>query len=228
MNKRPKTIFCDIDGTLVEHDPPGVASLPNRKMTPLPETIRVLEKWDAEGCRIILTTGRKESLRAVTVKQLSEVGIFYDKLIMGLGGGDRILINDNKSNGDQAAWALNPDRNQGLGDAVFYNLSNIAKIYFQAFSNKDLDLVRSLLDNDVTLVDWDGDHQGIDNVINHTRIIFDSVQDLRVDVIDTMRSENKVCGRLSIRSGGEHIPVVDIIEFNSKGKITGITAYRGN
>ena len=79
-------------------------------------TVNKLQEWDKKGYNIILTTGRKESLRTVTEKQLSEVGIFYNQLVMGIGGGKRILINDCKDNGDQYALAINPERNKGIKD----------------------------------------------------------------------------------------------------------------
>jgi hypothetical protein len=114
MDTRSKTIFCDIDGTLVKHDPPNITSKSDYKMTLLEGTTETLLEWDKAGFNIILTTGRKESLRVVTEKQLSEVGIFYNQLIMGIGGGPRILINDCKDNGDQYASAINLERNKGI------------------------------------------------------------------------------------------------------------------
>lgn len=116
MDSRPKTIFCDIDGTLVEHTPPSVASKPTHKMTLLEGTINKLLEWDKKGYYIILTTGRKESLRKLTEKQLSEVGIFYDQLIMGIGGGSRYLINDNKPEGTESAFHFCLERNKGIKD----------------------------------------------------------------------------------------------------------------
>ena len=114
MDIRPKTIFCDIDGTLVKHTPPNNTSRPDYKMELLDGTLEILMEWDKRGYNIILTTGRKESLRKVTEQQLSEVGIFYDQLVMGIGGGPRILINDCKDNGDQFASAINIERNKGI------------------------------------------------------------------------------------------------------------------
>jgi hypothetical protein len=114
MEIRPKTIFCDIDGTLIEHAVPWESSLPSFKMKILPGTLEKLADWDRKGYNIILTTGRRESLRKVTEQQLSEVGIFYDQLIMGIGGGMRILINDLKPNSDITAEAINLNRNQGI------------------------------------------------------------------------------------------------------------------
>ena len=61
-------------------------------------------------------TGRKESLRKQTERQLSEVGIFYDQLVMGVGGGQRYLINDIKPDGENTAFSFNLIRNKGISD----------------------------------------------------------------------------------------------------------------
>ena len=60
---RPITIFCYIDGTLVKHMPPQEASKPNAHMELLPGTIEKIIDWDRKGNNIILTTGRRESIR---------------------------------------------------------------------------------------------------------------------------------------------------------------------
>ena len=84
IEKRPKTIFSDIDGTLVEHVSPFESTNPNHKMKLLPGTIEKLQDWDMKGYYIILTTGRKESMRKSTEIQLAEAGIMCDQLIMGI------------------------------------------------------------------------------------------------------------------------------------------------
>jgi len=117
MDKRPVTIFCDIDGTLVVHEKPNVVSHPKHGMVLLEGTIEKLIEWDRLGYRIILTTGRKESMRKVTERQLSECGIFYDQLVMGIGGGKRVLINDRKLNKtEDYAISINLKRNYGIAD----------------------------------------------------------------------------------------------------------------
>lgn len=113
---RPKTIFCDIDGTLVKHFPPTLTQLPDHKMQILDGTIDKINQWDRLGYNIILVTGRKECMRKVTEKQLSEVGIIYDQLIMGIGGGTRVLINDKKPHLDETALSFCLDRDRGIGD----------------------------------------------------------------------------------------------------------------
>lgn len=112
--ERPKTIFLDIDGTLIEHSEDiSKQFITTSKI--LDGTLETLTSWDKKGYNIILTTGRREGVRDITVKQLAELGIFYDQLIMGLGGGIRVVVNDRKKNKNHdTAVAINLDRNEGI------------------------------------------------------------------------------------------------------------------
>lgn len=114
---KPKTIFCDIDGTLIKHvgstNKQAISS--TTSSTVLENTIKAINMWDKLGYNLILTTGRKESLRVKTENELLNCGITYDQLIMGIGGGDRILINDRKEKGKyNTAYALNVVKDKGL------------------------------------------------------------------------------------------------------------------
>ncbi len=111
-DNRPATIFCDIDGTLAIHRKPTDQFY--NKLELLDGTLEKILEWDKLGYIIILTTGRKESLRQVTENQLNEAGIIYDQLIMGIGGGKRYLINDNKPNGTISAGHICIARNEGI------------------------------------------------------------------------------------------------------------------
>ncbi len=108
------TIFCDLDGTLWEQGDPTEIAKPGYQPKIIRGTVDKIREWDSKGFKIILTTGRKESLRDVTVKQLSYAGIVYDQLVMGIGGGSRVLINDLRANGDQSAFLYQPKRNEGI------------------------------------------------------------------------------------------------------------------
>lgn len=109
-----KTLFIDIDGTLVKHQG-NLSKMFLNEMEILPGVIEKLNEWDAKGYKIILTTGRKESLRTITEQQLLKHGIFYDQLIMGLTRGERILINDLKpGNNIKVATAIEIERDKGL------------------------------------------------------------------------------------------------------------------
>jgi hypothetical protein len=114
MSEMKKTIFIDIDGCLIEHRGNLTAEI-LCEPTVLPGVLDKLNEWDGNGYKIILTTGRKESMRKVTEEQLSMVGIFYDQLIMGLNRGERIIINDVKPGIDmKVASAYQIPRNEGL------------------------------------------------------------------------------------------------------------------
>ena len=116
MTSESKTIFCDIDGTLVRH----YGNLSKQYLSELElleGTIDKLNDWDRKRYNIILVTGRRESMRNLTERQLEKLGIFYDQLIMGLGGGQRILINDLKPYSDEpTATVFNVVRNKGIKD----------------------------------------------------------------------------------------------------------------
>ena len=118
MGNKPKTIFCDIDGTLCEYPysvEMGNYDFDQENMQPLPGTLKKLWEWDKAGHIIILTTGRKEGMRESTERQLREAGIVYDRLIMGIGGGTRVVINDLKPDREgDTAIAINLNRNEGI------------------------------------------------------------------------------------------------------------------
>lgn len=109
-----KTIFVDIDGTLFKHKG-NLSNILLEESEILPGVIEKLNKWNADGHKIILTTGRTESMRNRTEEQLQKYGIFYDQLIMGLTRGERVIINDLKpGNKMRTATAIEIDRNIGL------------------------------------------------------------------------------------------------------------------
>lgn len=111
---RPSTIFLDIDGTLLKHQ----GSLSKTGIMPpvlLDNVHDKLDQWDKKGYRIILITGRKESMREITEKQLKLVGINYDQLIMGVGNGPRYMINDSSEESQETVFGITVERNKGLG-----------------------------------------------------------------------------------------------------------------
>ena len=112
--ERAKTLFIDIDGTLLHHYGEGIVQVHKRGKL-LPGVLKQMDAWDRKGYNIILTTGRRESQRQKTEEQLLKAKIPYDRLIMGLGGGARVIINDTKPNSKiPTAFAITVPRNGGL------------------------------------------------------------------------------------------------------------------
>ena len=105
------TYLIDIDGVLLRHR--GNLSEQMSDYTErLAHTVFLINEIEKNGGKIILTTGRKESMRAFTENQLSNHKIFYDQLVMGFNRGARILINDLKpSQTMRTAFAFSPERN---------------------------------------------------------------------------------------------------------------------
>ena len=114
----PDTFVIDIDGTLVQYDPEVYSGRADMRV--LPGTLDKLAEWRSRGSVIVLITGRggETSLatREVTEAQLKKAGIPYDHLVMGVGGGRRILVNDNKPDGTETAIAYSLPRNLGVGN----------------------------------------------------------------------------------------------------------------
>jgi len=113
------TFFIDLDGTLLfDH---GTEEL-NLQAEPraLPGSIVLLERLKHEGHRVILVTGRAKSATIRTAEQLRLVGIatrLYDRLIMDVGKGHRVVINDSKPSepvGTKTAQAYTVQRNEGV------------------------------------------------------------------------------------------------------------------
>ena len=117
----PPTMFLDIDGTLVHfpHNPEEYKSIANgtEEMELLPGVREKLWEWETKGCKIILTTGRREMFRDETERALKNAGIGYDQLVMSCGCGHRYIINDRKPGINElvpTAYAINVDRDEGF------------------------------------------------------------------------------------------------------------------
>lgn len=122
----PGTIFIDIDGTIIEHTGDMETQIHGTQILHdcayqtvwpklLPGVKEFLAKYAEDCYTIIVTTGRKESARADTERMLKHYGIEYDLLIMGLGRGPRIVVNDKKPKGvEPMATGVSPERNRGL------------------------------------------------------------------------------------------------------------------
>ena len=113
--KKPKTIFCDLDGTVFAHAHMISQVLTEHTPTLLPGVQDKFNSWDSQGHKIILVTARKESTREFTESVLTKLGIAYDHLIMGVTSGARVLINDKLDMNDpDRAIAVNVVTDNGM------------------------------------------------------------------------------------------------------------------
>ena len=104
---------------------------------------------------------------------------------------------------------------------------DLAKLYFELFSQKDLKTLSELFSLNVSLIDWDINVKGIDEVVNANKQIFDSVKTISVKVLKLADVGATVFAQLKITIDETTIlKVVDIIEFDSNNKIASIKAYK--
>ena len=108
-----KTIICDIDGTLVKYTGDGHLGIMNKEHELLPGVLGRMRRWEVQGHRIILITGRRESIRERTESELRRLGIPFDMLLMGFADEGRFLINDLGYNGKVKGFAVNVERDKG-------------------------------------------------------------------------------------------------------------------
>ena len=108
------------------------------------------------------------------------------------------------------------------------HLINLASDYFNAWNSNDVEQLKPMLSEDVTLVDWDINEQGFDAVVAANQRIFDTVPGIRAEVLGMATTGNStVFAQLRVHiSETESIDVVDIITYNGI-HLTSIKAYKG-
>ena len=108
------------------------------------------------------------------------------------------------------------------------NYKEIARVYFENFSNKNIAALSEQFDPECSLRDWEINAVGKEEVIEANKGIFDSVESIHVNPLNLYAEAQTVIGDLLITvNGAEKIFVVDIIEFTLEGKIKSIKAYKG-
>lgn len=102
------------------------------------------------------------------------------------------------------------------------------KEYFQAFSNKDIDKLSEMFDDNAQVKDWEIDITGKKEILAHNQQFFDSISTIDINVIGLANiSEDYIMADISILIDNTiTVEVQDRITFNAAGKITRIKAYK--
>ena len=107
------------------------------------------------------------------------------------------------------------------------NIKETALSYFKTFSEKNIDGLREMFDDNVTLRDWNKNYQGIKSVLEENLNIFQNVKTINAIPQNIISENNFVFAELKIVVNNDELNVVDLIEFNKKGKIISIKAFKG-
>jgi hypothetical protein len=122
------TVFCDIDGTLVEHKDHSDCN-PNAAIL-LPGTVEKLQEWKRDGHKVILTSSRSEKYREELISYLDDLDIVFDDLVLGLPAGPRVLINDRKPSKPftEQASSIEITRNSGISSVTIEDVTTHNRI----------------------------------------------------------------------------------------------------
>ena len=111
--------------------------------------------------------------------------------------------------------------------------------YFESFNKQNLDELREMFSENVTLRDWEISVSGIDDVLEANSKIFSSVDSISVTPIMVYEGVDKfLMGPLEVEgvvivemevliNEKETLLVIDILEFDKDYKIKSIKAYKG-
>lgn len=103
-----------------------------------------------------------------------------------------------------------------------------ACIYFEAFSNKNLEKLSELYAENVTLSDWEPlFFDGKQSVLNANKSLFESVNSVNITLKRIGNNSNTIFAEIDILINNDtQLFVVDILEFDTNNKIKSIRAYK--
>ena len=102
----------------------------------------------------------------------------------------------------------------------------LSREYFELFSKGDINGLRNIYDNNILLIDWNGQWSGLDEVLNMNKSLFDELSpNIEIQKIDFI--VNRTYCIINIKVGEEMLKVIDVIDFSGDGKIIKIEAFKG-
>ncbi len=109
-----------------------------------------------------------------------------------------------------------------------YQNKKTALSYLEKYAEKDLESITKLFSEDIVLRDWKIRVEGIEKAISETEKNFNAANTLQIDILSQFENHKTIALELKITiNNTEELYVIDIIQFNSEGKICLIKAFRG-
>lgn len=116
---------------------------------------------------------------------------------------------------------------------------DILRTYFEAFSNKDVETLKTLFSVDVQLTDSHGHWDGIEDVIEANKTIFSNCLRITAIIDDLVVDDDSACAVINIeiitqgsdptndfRENHQTLKVIDYFVFNQANEICVISAYK--
>ena len=103
----------------------------------------------------------------------------------------------------------------------------ITELYFKSFQSKNIDFFRKNLCNDVKLIDWEVNLEGIEKVLDHMEYTFNYFKTIEINSLKIDCIHNISFSEFSIRLDNLQLEVIDRINFDDDRKIKSIRAFKG-
>lgn len=88
-----KTFIIDLDGTLIKFCPHVVNKIFGTYEL-LPGVAQAILDAINHGDKVIFMTARPENMRVEVERELRNLGLTWQQIVMGAGGGERVIVND--------------------------------------------------------------------------------------------------------------------------------------
>jgi hypothetical protein len=105
-------------------------------------------------------------------------------------------------------------------------IENLTKDYFTAFANKDESNLYRMFNENVELVDWEVAVSGRDAVMKNNHDLFKSVKEIKITPALIAVYGTTSMSKILVEVDNVKLNVVDIVTFDSEGKIIKIEAYK--
>lgn len=109
------------------------------------------------------------------------------------------------------------------------DLKPVCKNYFFDWSDKKLDKLAELFDDEIRIRDWNGTAFGKEQALAFNQGIFNAVDKCVALPLYMYQDGLTVACRLNVYINNDNaFEVLDLITFNEQGKIVELLAFRGN
>lgn len=106
--------------------------------------------------------------------------------------------------------------------------TELFRAYLHSYAEKDLEAIANMLAEEAHLRDWNISVFGKADVLRETAKNFSDAETIEIQILDIYENANSVAGELRIVVDGSiNLYVVDVVTFNSQGKVTAIRSYKG-
>ena len=105
---------------------------------------------------------------------------------------------------------------------------DLFRTYLRHYADKNLDAISVMLAEEVHLRDWNISVFGKAEALRETAKNFADAESIAIHILALYENADTVAGELHIVVDGKiDLYVVDVVTFNTNGKVTAIRSYKG-